>query len=395
MKIILIILSLSLSLSLFAENEEFVNLSIKTTPRRVLIKLDGKEIGVSPINKKIAKKKFKLEIEKEFYKKIEKEIDTSVKTDFYFNLKPIDHTIEVISRPENIEVEICDKNGKTIKTKKTPFKLEITLNDIKNSIRFKKDGYETIERGIFFDQSKILINIKKADKYILKIDNKRGFNVKLESSEKGKNSIKLKNSKINLNLNKANYHLTAKKKGYNKFSKKFLLDKDVSFELVTKKSKTLKIKNSIKFITEYGYSTLNSQNINIGFMFDYLKYINRKNFEISILSLGVSGDFINSSLNFKFSLLPMKFYLYNNSIFFQVGIGSIGDEIDILFKDDKKYIRGLLSAKVGGDLELFYPSINIKSYIKIAMESLDAELFSKSETGLFLGVGFTIEYNTL
>ena len=353
----------------------------------IIVKLDEEIIPWSEINNKliVTKATHKLEIKKEFYKIIKDKIDTNIKEVFIYKLIPIKHIKEIVSSGENVEVSESTKQG--IKNHVTPFKIYVTVNNPR-TFKFEKDGYQSQDiRVTAKDKVKNIINVKKLVMYKLKINNEAGLTELFIRGEGKNGKIKIKLSeKINkLKLYEGEYYIRGEKRFYKDYYKNIYVEKngiyhDVPSSQCCEDDVKVFLGNNLKIspireydyyfdfpislISEFNYSESAGKNTSIGLGIALLNQRKRDDRTIP-LSVGILGDFYNKSITVNLSLFKWMFY-DKGPIFVQIGVYGLGDELSFLFKNDKVFLNGLFSFKIGGDIYLSYPYIKMKVYLKIA-----------------------------
>jgi hypothetical protein len=359
---------------------EYTYLNIKIDQDNTIIKLNEEIINGSVINKIVKKGIYKLKIEKEYYETIEEEIDTRVKTDFQYSLKPIEYTKEIVSSGENIE--LYDENGTKYTT---PFKIKITVGDNKKFI-LKKDGFKNEHLFIYvYSKEKEIFPVKKLKIHKLRVNNKIGLDSLIKGEGKnGKINIKLSKGINKFKLYEGDYDIKGEKEYYKDYDKRIYVEENGIYHFVKSKaccesdiktnlkgSLELKLEKdyyynfigSIGLISEYTYSDLSNRSVNIGIGFKTISQRDNGS-DLLFLSLGALGDFYNKSFTFKISVMNLMFYA--KQIFVQFGFYGFGDEVDFLYKDEKLYVNGLISFRTGGDIYFSYPSVKMTIYLRMA-----------------------------
>jgi PEGA domain len=295
--------------------------------------------------------------------------------------------------------------------------LDISVNPIGNTDKL-------LHMGGGFSGKKIPVGnfrgIEKLKRHKLKIDNSMGFSGGLLFSRNGEVKKKIGKGVTTLNLYGGTYYLRFEKPGYNDYfttlnlnqnqdytireNKEKNQNQNQSYEIKKDREKELEFHQSISVASEYNYSSILGSVSNIGLSFNFPRDITNnwrsydgkggRKEEFSIISLGVKGDFFNKSYSVTGSFMPVKFYFFKGSpIYTQFGLFGLGDELEFLYKNDRWHMRGFFSLKIGANIELVYPHVDLNIYVKVGNEAQFVDENDEGEDGYYVGIGLSFVFN--
>lgn len=118
-------------------------LSIQTTPSSVTVYLDGRKLGVTPLQNTVAAGQRRLRLVKSGYETVVRDVEVppDLRTSETISLQKFRGTLSVETAPDGAQVQI---EGRVVGT--TPF--QDTLGIGRYQIQLSRDGYENVQRTV-------------------------------------------------------------------------------------------------------------------------------------------------------------------------------------------------------------------------------------------------------